>query len=159
MKYNGLLASRAAPPVATLASVVVVWAANAFGLWWVTLLVGAALGLLLRGTRRMLAAAALAGLSGWGLPLLWQALHLDLGATATVVAEIMGFGSSGFVVVLLALVFGLLLSLAGAWLGTALRRAVGAFVGQEAAPVAVQSAAVPASGGNGEASGQGEGAS
>lgn len=104
--------------------IIVIWAANHFGLWWVTALVGLAAGVALRGARRILAVASLAALGGWGLALLWQSFGADIGGAAATVALIMGFGRTGAIVLVLALVFGWLLALAGAWLGAAVRRAV-----------------------------------
>ena len=113
---------------AMVVGIIIIWQANHFGWWWVTALVGAALGVGLRGTWRVLTAAALASLAGWGLDLAAQSLGANIGAVAGTVSGIMGFGThSGFIVVLLALIFALLLGLAGAWAGTALRRAVGVF--------------------------------
>ena len=102
--------------------IVVVWGANHFGLWWITAVVGLGLGLMIRGALRLLALAALVAVAGWGLALAWQSFGTDIGGAAAVVATIMGFGRSGFLVVLLALIFAALLALAGAWLGAALRR-------------------------------------
>ncbi len=119
--------SRAALAASIAGGAAVAWAGNAFGLWWATLAVGCAIGLLLRGTGRIVLAALAAALAGWGLHLIWLALHGDIGGAAIVVAEIMGFGRAGILVILLALIFGMLLSLAGAWAGAALRRALEAF--------------------------------
>lgn len=111
-------------PVAwALGGIIVIWAANHFGLWWVTALVGVAIGLGLRGTLRIVALASVAAVAGWGLALLWQSVGADIGGAAATVALIMGFGRSGVIVILLALIFACLLALAGAWLGAALRRA------------------------------------
>jgi hypothetical protein len=140
MKAKNVLESRAALPVAWVGGAAVTWVGNAFGLWWVTVVVGVAIGLLLRGTGRVLVAAGGDALAGWGLHLLWLARLADLGGTATVVAEIMGLGHSDKLVTVLALVFGLLLGLGGAWLGAAARRAVAAF-GASAPAVATEPAA------------------
>ena len=50
---------------AVVVGIIVIWAANHFGWWWVTALVGVALGVGLRGTWRVLAAAAVAAVAGW----------------------------------------------------------------------------------------------
>jgi hypothetical protein len=110
---------------AVIAGIIVIWAGNHFGWWWVTALVGAALGVGLRGTWRVLGAAALAALAGWGLDLALQSFGGNIGEVASTVSGIMGFGTkSGYLVVLLALIFALLLGLAGAWAGAALRRGI-----------------------------------
>ncbi len=109
--------------LAAVVGIAVVWVGNHFGFWWVTMLVGLAIGLFLGKVRAALVAATLAGVGGWGLDLLWQSFHADIGGAASVVAGIMGFGTSkGFIVILLTLALALLLSLAGCWVGTALRR-------------------------------------
>ena len=111
-----------------LASVVgaaLVWVGNHAGLWWGAVLVGLVIGLLLRGTGVTLGAATVAGAGGWGLDLFWQSFHTNIGGAASVVAGIVGFGvADGFLVILVTCIFGWLLSLAGAWVGAALRRIV-----------------------------------
>src|SRR5438270_13439063 len=78
--------------LAAVVGIAVVWVGNHFGFWWVTVLVGLTIGLLLRGVWATLVTATLAGVGGWGLDLLWQSLHTNIGGTASVVAGIMGFG-------------------------------------------------------------------
>jgi hypothetical protein len=123
-----LSSSRPALAASVAVGAAVAWIGNAFGLWWATLAVGCVFGLLLRGRGRIVLAALSAALAGWGLHLVWLSLHGDIMGAARVVAEIMGFGSVGFLVILLALFFGALLSLAGAWVGAVLRRALEAFL-------------------------------
>lgn len=123
-------------PLAALVGIIIIIIANGFGLWWMPALVGCALGVALVGWRAVLA-AWLAGLAGWGLDLLWQALHEDIGGAAAVVAGILGLGTgNGAIVLIAALVLASLLSLAGVWVGTALRRMVHAFAPALAAPAA-----------------------
>lgn len=103
----------------------IIWAANHLGWWWMTALVGVAIGLALRGARRVLAVASVAALAGWGLDLVVQSFGADLGGVASVVSGIMGFGArNGYLVVLLALIFAWLLAVVGAWVGASLRRAI-----------------------------------
>jgi hypothetical protein len=104
--------------------IVAIWTANHFGLWWVTVMFGLAAGLALRGTLRVVGVASLAAVLGWGLPLLWQSFGVPIGGVAATVALIMGFGRTGAIVIVLALLFGWLLALTGAWLGAAFRRMV-----------------------------------
>jgi hypothetical protein len=100
--------------------VALVWLCNAFGLWWVTFILGLLVGLLLRGMDAFGAAALIGGL-GWGLPLLLQALHAPVGQVAATVAILVGLGSSGGpLVILLTILLGVLLCVAGTWLGTGL---------------------------------------
>jgi hypothetical protein len=121
---------------AIVAGIVVVWAANHLGLWWVTALVGVALGLGFRGTLKILGATSLVAVAAWGLDLAYQAIAQPLGAAATVVAGIMGFGRAGVIVVVLALVFAWLLGAAGAWVGASVRRAAEALIHQRSAAMA-----------------------
>jgi hypothetical protein len=119
---------------AIVVGIVVVWAANHFGLWWVTALIGVAIGVAFRGTLKILGVASLVAVAAWGLDLAFQSLSQPLGAAATTVAGIMGFGQVGAIVVALALVFAWLLGAAGAWVGAAARRAVHTF-GRRSAPL------------------------
>lgn len=113
---------------AVVAGIAIIWGANHLGWWWVTALVGAVIGVALRGAWRVLAAAALAAVAGWGLDLAVQSAGANLGGVASTVSGIMGFGTrNGYLVVLLALIFALLLGLAGAWAGASARRAIRAF--------------------------------
>jgi hypothetical protein len=97
-----------------------VWLCNAFGLWWVTFILGLLVGLLLRGMDAFGAAVLIGGL-GWGLPLLLQALHAPVGQVAATVAILVGLGSAGGpLVILLTILLGVLLCVVGAWLGTGL---------------------------------------
>lgn len=108
----------------TIAGIAVVLASNAFGLWWVTLLVGFVIGLLVRGAVPSVIAAALAGVLGWGLALAWQSLFVPINSAASVVAGIMFGTTNGALTIILTLVLALLLSLTGTWAGAALRRLV-----------------------------------
>lgn len=110
---------------ATIVGAVVVGAGNPAGLWWLAMIVGVAIGLLLRGAAAALSASALAGVLGWGLPLAWQALSFPVTPTAGVVAGIMGLGAGNSTAVIIAtLLLAALLGLSGGWLGIALRRLV-----------------------------------
>jgi hypothetical protein len=100
------------------------------GAWWLTFLAGVALGVVMPA-RAAIPAGSLAGLLGWGLPLAWEQWRFGIGPAAQSLAAIMGITRGGPVgpVVLTCLV-GLLLGLAGAWLGAAARSVV--FSGQSA---------------------------
>jgi hypothetical protein len=109
----------------TVVGVAVVWAGAVDGLWWVPLLVGFVIGIILRGGRVIVAAAGLAAILGWALPLAWQALYSPVGTVATVVAGILGLGTAnGSIVIVVTFALALLLGLAGAWVGAALRRLI-----------------------------------
>jgi hypothetical protein len=113
-------------PAATIAGIAVIWAGNLFGLWWLATALGVALGLSLPRAGAAIAAAAIAGVLGWGLPLLQQSLSVPIGRTASVVAGIMGFGAgNGAIVVAVTLLLAVLLAVTGAWVGSAARRLAG----------------------------------
>lgn len=141
------------PVVAALpliAGIAVMWAANHVGFWWVTALAGLVLGLAIRRGRTALLLSWLVALAAWGLDLLVQSFHSDIGGVAGVVALIVGLPrSSGFAVIVATLLFTSLLALAGAWVGVALRR-VALMYGLPAAltraVATVQVAAKPADG-------------
>lgn len=114
-----------------LLGALVLWGGDRFGLWWLALVVGALAGILLRGARATAGAAALAALLGWGGDLALQALSVNIGGAAGVLATILGFSASGGAVVLVVtLVFAVMLALGGAWLGAALRHSLTAFGGR-----------------------------
>jgi hypothetical protein len=109
----------------TVVGVAVVWAAAVDGLWWAPLLAGFVIGVILRGARAIVTTAGLVAVLGWALPLAWQALHSPIGKVATVAAGILGLGTTrGPVVIVVTLALALLLGLAGAWVGAALRRLI-----------------------------------
>lgn len=108
----------------TIAGIIAILVSNAFGLWWITMIVGFVIGLLVRGAVASLPAAALAAVLGWGLALAWQALFVPISSVATVVAGIMFGATNGALTIILTLILALLLSLAGAWAGAALCRLV-----------------------------------
>lgn len=109
----------------TVVGVAVVWAAAVDGLWWAPLLAGFVIGVILRGARAIVTTAGLVAVLGWALPLARQALHSPIGKVATVVAGILGLGTTrGPVVIVVTLALALLLGLAGAWVGAALRRLI-----------------------------------
>lgn len=98
------------------------------GYWWVTPLVGLAIGAIVPWPRLSLATAALAGLVAWGGPIAWQATHMPVARTAEVVAAIMGLAGLGAVgPIAITLLVGVLLCLSGAWVGSAGRELVEAW--------------------------------
>jgi hypothetical protein len=93
--------------LAVVFGTLVVWAANFLGLWWMTTLVGIAIGVVVHGARRIVAVSAVVGIAGWGLGLAWVAIRgPDL----------------SFAIIAAAITTGLLLCASGAWLGAAARR-------------------------------------
>jgi hypothetical protein len=113
------------PLAVATAGTAVAWLGNRLGLWWLTLVVGIAVGLALRRRRTALWVALLAGLLGWGLELVALALTFPLRPTAEAVSAILGApGIGGTPAVALTLGLGALLAGLGMWLGSALRAAI-----------------------------------
>lgn len=109
---------------ATVLGAIVVWIAAGTGLWLLTPLVGCALGLFFGG-REGFGGAAAASFAGWAIPLAIRATNLSIGPTAAVVGGIFGLGPhNGTVVIVATPILGVLLGLAGAWIGTATRNVV-----------------------------------
>jgi hypothetical protein len=115
------------PPVAALIGAAGAAALTGYllglGLWWAALPLCALLGLWL-GRWWLLPLAALAGLIGWGAPLVILAFGAPVGRTAAVVGAVLGAPSAigGGVAIVLTLLIGVLLALVGAWAGVAARR-------------------------------------
>lgn len=108
--------------VGLVIAIALIWLTNLHGWWFVTPAVGLLVGLFFRGGSVVTVLAGVSGLAGWILPLLlpW---HRLVGATASTVSGIMGFGTeNGWIVWVLTGVIGLLLALAGSWLGSSVRR-------------------------------------
>jgi hypothetical protein len=105
-----------------LAGVAMVWLGGQLGGWWVTFLVGLAIGMAL--PRRALALAGAVGALGWGLPLALLALSAPVGGVAGAVAGLVGLPAAigALVVILATLLVGCLLSVVGAWVGLTGRR-------------------------------------
>jgi hypothetical protein len=103
------------------AGIALVWAATYFGLWWGTIAVGLAAGVLIRRGWVAVIIAFMAGLAGWGGPLAWQSAQINEVHTASVVAGMMGLGSNGWTVIIVSIVLAGLLCATAAWLVVALR--------------------------------------
>jgi hypothetical protein len=95
-----------------------------FGVWWAPFVVGIAIGIADPRARVAVPIGAAAGLLGWALPLAGDQILYGLGPTASSLAAIMGFGHQSAIPLVLTCVVGLLLGLAGAWLGSAGRSLV-----------------------------------
>lgn len=106
------------------AGAVLAWLAMAlFGGWSATFFVSLLAGVYLARRRPALLAGGLIGLGAWGLPLLVASLGQPVARTAVVVAGVLGMpGAGGAAAVAFTVATGLLLGLAGAWLGSASRR-------------------------------------
>ena len=94
------------------------------GLWWMPFLAGAGIGLVLGRQREALSWGAAAGFASWLVPLAGLGIRYGVGPTASSLAAIMGFGHQGSLPVILTLLLGTLLGLAGAWLAVATRSAL-----------------------------------
>jgi hypothetical protein len=107
--------------LAVVVGVALVVVTQPAGLWWMPLVAGFALGVLLRGRRAWLG-ALLTGALGWGLPLLWQARTEPVGAVAGVLGRLLGIPAA--VALAVTVLVGVVLALAGVWVGVAARRLV-----------------------------------
>jgi len=111
--------------LAGLAGVAAIAGGASIGLWFVPFIVGALAGLAMFvgrwRVRVTLAAAAAMAVIGWGVPLGLAASRGEPeGATARVVAALMGLPPHAAVGVAVTLLIGVVQALAGAWLGLAL---------------------------------------
>jgi hypothetical protein len=92
------------------------------GLWWLTFPAGLLIGASGARARFAIPVGGLAGLVGWGVPLAYYHVRYGMGATTRSLAAIMGFTNQRYVPVILTLLVGLLLGMAGAWLSSAVIR-------------------------------------
>lgn len=104
-----------------VAGVIVALAGVMLGAWWAPFLVGAAFGLTVPRLRVAVPLGTACGLLAWVLPLGLQQVRYGIGASADALAAIMGFGQAGVIPVVVSLLVGSLLGLAGAWLAGAAR--------------------------------------
>ena len=91
------------------------------GLWWVTFATGVAIGLALPRTWTALVAGAISGLVAWSEPLIEANAQYGLGPTSLSIAAIMGANGAALIPIALTMIVGVLLGLAGSWLGAAMR--------------------------------------
>ena len=91
------------------------------GLWWVTFATGVAIGLALPRTWTALVAGAISGLAAWSEPLIEANTQYGLGPTSLSIAAIMGANGAALIPIALTVIVGVLLGLAGSWLGAAIR--------------------------------------
>lgn len=115
----GLVAAKAA---CCALGTVAIWAGATRGVWFMPFIIGALIGLSAPkaavSAKMALAAACLAGLTGWVLPLLWLLLHGEpVGATARVVAALAGLPPYAAVVVVATVLIAVLQAAVGTWLG------------------------------------------
>ena len=105
--------------VALLAGAAVVWLGASRGMWEGPLVVAALWGFGASTTRRALGGAVVMAVVGYGAALAALALQGPVGAAASEVAAIMGFGRLGVIVWALTAVLALSQALVGAWVGRA----------------------------------------
>ena len=91
------------------------------GLWWLTFATGVAIGLALPRTWMALVAGAASGLVAWSEPLIEANAQYGLGPTSLSIAAIMGASGAALIPIALTVIVGVLLGLAGSWLGAAIR--------------------------------------
>jgi hypothetical protein len=105
-----------------LAGLIIALAGVLLGAWWAPFTIGVAFGLTVPRARVAVPVGAACGLVAWLLPLGAQEFRYGLGPSAQSLAAIMGFGHAGAMPVILTLLVGTLLGLAGAWLAGAGRQ-------------------------------------
>ena len=94
------------------------------GGWWVPFALGLLIGVLAARARVAIPLGAAIGLLAWGVPLLIDQLRYGIGPAAGSLSAILGLGRAGAYSGALTLTVGLLLGLAGVWLGSAARSVV-----------------------------------
>jgi hypothetical protein len=107
--------------IVLVAGVAVSLAGVLIGDWWLPFPAGLLIGAALPRAWVAILAGALAGLLGWGLPLVAGQIRIGLGPAASSLAAAMGYTNVAVVPVILTCVVGLLLGLTGAWFASALR--------------------------------------
>ena len=109
--------------ITILIATLLIWLGQLPGYWWLVVVIGLLIGIIVIPARLALLLATLSGGLGWGLPLLYRSTYLPIGNTASIVASILGLGSTdGWIVILLTIILGILLCLSAAWTGIALRQ-------------------------------------
>ncbi len=94
-----------------------------YSFWWLTPIIGLMLGFIIKPTPFAIVLALCSGGLGWGLPLLYRSTYLAIGKTASVVASIVGVGSThGWIIITFTILLGILLCASSAWTGIALRQ-------------------------------------
>jgi hypothetical protein len=88
------------------------------GAWWIVFVIGLAVGIVLPA-RGAIILGAVIGLAVYVEPLLRNHVVYGLGPTADSLAAIMGYPHQPAIPIVLTCALGLLLGLAGAWLGSA----------------------------------------
>jgi hypothetical protein len=107
--------------VVVVAGAAISFAGVLIGTWWLTFPAGLLVGAALPRARVAIPAGGLAGLLGWGLPLVIGQIRVGLGPAASSLAAAMGFTHQAAVPVILTCVVGLLLGITGAWFASAAR--------------------------------------
>ena len=107
-------------PVATVLGTTIVWLTGAWGWWWVALVLGLVVGLMVRRRLACWCVGLGSGLLGWGLPLAWMSISSPVARASTDLSSLMGYSFSAMAV-LVTLVVGSALGACGTWLGRALR--------------------------------------
>ncbi len=129
--------SRSIPPAALMAAVIVVVAlaeylGNSLSLWWITLLAGIAAGWV--GRRGALVALTAGTVLAWAVGILLESGSRTFDVGGVLFAMAFNARSLGWTVVIVAVIYAVLMALAGAWLGGAARRITQAYRGEPATP-------------------------
>lgn len=102
---------------------VLAWLSGLVGWWWMTAIVGMLIGILIRPAWLALGTSLAVGGLGWGLPLALLAFNAPVGQIAAAVEAAIGLtATDGTTIILLTVVLGCVLSIAGTWVAIAARR-------------------------------------
>ena len=94
------------------------------GPWWLTFAGAVAIGVVMTRARIAIPVAAIIGFAGWVTPLVAIQSQYGIRPAADALAAIMGFKGATAIPVVLTLLVGVLLGVAGSWLGSAARTVV-----------------------------------
>ena len=112
--------------VLVLIGTTLIWLGQLLSFWWLALIVGLLLGLIIMPAKLALALALFSGGLGWGLPLLYHSAYMAIGNNASVVASIVSIGNTnGWIIIVITILLGMLLCVSSAWTGIALRQVLG----------------------------------
>jgi hypothetical protein len=116
--------------VAALIGTALIWLVGGethpYSFWWLTPIIGLALGFTIKPVPFAIVLALFSGGLGWGLPLLYRSTDTAIGNVASVVASIVGIGNAnGWIIIAVTILLGTLLCASSAWTGMTLRQGLG----------------------------------
>lgn len=108
-------------PLIAAIGIAINWLSLLIGWWPITLLIGLVSGLLLPKKGMSFLIVCCVGCLSWGLPLLLLAINAPVGQVALAVESIIGISALHGIAIVLTIILGGLLSIAGWWVGIAYR--------------------------------------